>query len=461
MQSLPPDLYSAAFYSAYDETVILDEEGFILDANDKWKQFTRDNDGDSSNYYLGENYLQVCSGTVGESGAISSLVLNGVREVLSGADSFRCEYPCHSPTVKRWFELTASPIEAGGKRFALVSHRNITTRHIQIEQTISSGLQKNMLAAIVATSPDAVMSYDLEGNILTWNASATALYGYSSEEIEGRSMEVLYPEGSPDRIGDIRDQILAGKLKNFEVVRKRKDGGLRNIAISCAPVRGEDGEVICISNIHRDITELKASQEHIKLISGELGHRAKNQLAVVRSFSNQTAKHAVNYDEYRQKFDNRIQAMAKSIDLLVSRDWASVSLENLSLSQIVMFTDARPEKVTIAGPEIVLVPAAVEAIGMALHELATNAVKYGALAQEEGHISLTWEISSQADEESLKVNWRESGVNIEQAPVRKGFGHVVLTRLAQSSFGSEADLSFSPQGLVWEIAIPSDYYERP
>ena len=236
MRSVPSDLSSAAFHSAYDEAVILDAEGFILDVNDKWKQFTRDNDGDTESYYVGQNYLQICSGSVGESGAISGLVLNGVRDVLSGAESFRCEYPCHSPTVKRWFELTASPIRSGGKFYAIVTHRNITTRHIQIEQTISSGLQKNMLAAIVATSPDAVMSYDLEGNILTWNDSATALYGYTFDEIEGRSMEILYPEDSPDRIGDYRDQILTGNLTNFEVVRKRKDGSLRHIAISAAPV---------------------------------------------------------------------------------------------------------------------------------------------------------------------------------------------------------------------------------
>ena len=460
MRSVPPGLYSTAFYSAYDEAVILDVEGNILDVNDKWKQFTRENDGDLNNYYVGQNYLQICSGSIGESGAISGLVLNGVREVLSGVGSFRCEYPCHSPTVKRWFELTASPIEVDGQRYALVTHRNITTRHIQIAQTISSGLQRNMLAAIVATSPDAVMSYDLEGNVLTWNASATALYGYSFDEIEGRSMEILYPEDSPDRIGDIRDQILAGNLTNFEVVRRRKDGTLRHIAISGAAVRDELGEVVCISNIHRDITELKASQEHIKLIAGELGHRAKNQLAVVRSFSNQTAKYAETYDEYRQKFDDRIQSLAKSIDLLVSRDWSSVSLENLCLSQIVMFTDARPEKVTIEGPEIVLIPTAVEAIGMALHELATNAAKYGALSQEKGHISLTWEILSVAGDESLRVSWRETGVSLEKAPSRKGFGHVVLTRLAQSSFGSEASLDFSPEGLHWEITVPSEFYKR-
>ena len=273
-------------------------------------------------------------------------------------------------------------------------------------------------------------------------------------------MEILYPEDSPDRIGDIRDQILAGNLTNFEVVRRRKDGTLRHIAISGAAVRDELGEVVCISNIHRDITELKASQEHIKLIAGELGHRAKNQLAVVRSFSNQTAKYAETYDEYRQKFDDRIQSLAKSIDLLVSRDWSSVSLENLCLSQIVMFTDARPEKVTIEGPEIVLIPTAVEAIGMALHELATNAAKYGALSQEKGHISLTWEILSVAGDESLRVSWRETGVSLEKAPSRKGFGHVVLTRLAQSSFGSEASLDFSPEGLHWEITVPSEFYKR-
>ncbi len=460
MPTIPAEFYPSAFHSAYDEAVILNHEGVILDVNDKWKQFTRDNGGDQDSFYINRNYLQICSVSEGESEATARLVLDGIRRVLLSEDEFRCEYPCHSPTVKRWFELTVSPLQVGNEKFAVVTHRNISTRHIQTEQTISSRFQQNMLAAIVATSSDAIMSFDLEGRVLSWNVGATHLYGYTADEMIGRSMEVLYPDDWPTRIGEYRDRILSGDLTSFEVRRKRKDGKFRDVAVSAAPVRDQHGEVICISNIHRDITEQKAGEEQRKFISRELSHRAKNQLAVVRSIANQTARNATSLNEFQKKFEDRVFSLAKSIDLLVSRNWSTVSLEKLCRSQIELFSDSNAGNVVISGPKVVLAPAAVEALGMALHELGTNAAKYGALSQDAGQISLTWEFSPEIDDDSLRISWRETGLEISEAPSRKGFGHSVLTQLAKQSLGSDASLSFSHQGLHWEISVPSEFYKR-
>lgn len=351
-------------------------------------------------------------------------------------------------------------MQVGNRKFAVVTHRNVTTRHIQTEQTISSSFQQNMLAAIVATSSDAIISFDLEGHVLTWNYGATHLYGYTADEIIGRSMEVLYPDDWPTRIGEYRDQVLAGKLVNFEVRRKRKDGKFRDVAISAATVRDQHGEVICISNIHRDITEQKAGEEQRKFISRELGHRAKNQLAVVRSIANQTAKNAASLNEFQKKFEDRVFSLAKSIDLLVSRDWSTVSLKNLCRSQIELFSDSNSGNVVISGPDVVLAPLAVEAIGMALHELGTNAAKYGALSRDGGQISLTWAFSPEADDDSLLITWRETGLQIDETPSRKGFGHIVLTQLANRSLGSDASLSFSHEGVHWDFSVPSEFYKR-
>ncbi len=460
MQSAPANFYESLFCSSYDEAVILDEDGVILDVNEKWKQFTRDNGGDLDSFYLNQNYLQICSVSDGESRATASLVKDGIEKVLNGETEFRCEYPCHSPDVKRWFELTAVPLQVVNKRYAIINHRNITTRHVQTQQTIDSGLQKNMLAAIVASTSDAVLSFDLEGNILTWNDGAMALYGYTEDEIVGRSMEELYPDDWPVRIGEYRDQIVAGKLTNFQVVRKRKDGGLRNVAVSSAPVRDEHGEVVFISNIQRDITELKTNEEHLRLITGELSHRAKNQLAIVRSISNQTARNVDSFPEFKKKFDGRLSSLANSIDLLVQRNWSAVSLDTLCRSQIELFSGGTIGTVDISGPEVVLTPVAVEAIGMAMHELATNAVKYGALSQTGGHISVSWKLLPETDNECLQIVWQETGLNIDEIPSRQGFGHIVLTRLAQSSLRSDARLNFSHQGLRWEILVPADFYTR-
>jgi PAS domain S-box-containing protein len=181
----------------------------------------------------------------------------------------------------RWFELFAGPLHLGSRHLVIVSHSNITSRRLQQDEVAASRMNASELAALVASSTDAIMSYDLDGRVLTWNRAASDLYGYTPDEAIGQSMEIIYPDDWPVRITEYRDRIISGEMTRFEVVRKTKSGALRDIAISASPVRDDSGAVVAIANFHRDITEQKATEERLRFITHELRHRTKNMLAII------------------------------------------------------------------------------------------------------------------------------------------------------------------------------------
>ena len=174
------------------------------------------------------------------------------------------------------------------------------------------------------------MSFDLEGRIVTWNQAAADLYGYRADEIIGQSMEVLYPDDWPFGILHYRDLILAGELEEFEVIRKTKQGDLRHVAVTAAPVLDADGAVTSISNFHRDVTQAKAAEEHLLFLTRELSHRTKNLLSVVAAIERQTAQGSKTIDEFHSKFSNRIKSLIESDRLLSEIGWAPVKFDHLA-----------------------------------------------------------------------------------------------------------------------------------
>ena len=442
-----------------DEIAIIDADGTIVAANAAWKNFCIENGGDAISSYIGSNYFDACVTSIAGSSSEASLVPDGLRAVLENGSHFRCEYPCDSPTTKRWFELTASRLLQHGQTFAVVQHRNISTRNLERLDTEVAFVQSEILAALVATTSDAVLSYDLEGRIITWNRAAQVLYGYSPEEAIGKPLEFLYPPNWPKRVEQYRDEIIAGELTSFEAIRVAKDGQERNVWVSCAPVRGPHGDVVSISNIHRDVTELRRAEEARKIIAQEVIHRAKNMLAVVASIQRQTARTATSLEEFGKKFGERIQSLSASTDLLVSKNWTTVPLSDLVESQLKPFLGDNIANMQINGPDVVLQPQAVQVLGMALHELATNSVKYGAMKTEGGKIDIRWNVRNLAGASQLRFVWTETGISCDRDQVKPGFGNTVLTSLAQSMMQAEVSYTFVGDELEWSVSIPHEYFD--
>jgi two-component sensor histidine kinase len=189
---------------------------------------------------------------------------------------------------------------------------------------------------------------------------------------------------------------------------------------------------------------------------GELTHRSKNLLSVVQAIASQTGRTVDTFEEFQKRFAQRLRGLAASHDLLVLQNWQGASLSDLVRDQLAPFTEAGSERVTMSGPDVLLRPEAAEAIGLALHELATNAVKYGALSVPGGHVTISWAFEDHGIEpRQFLVNWLEHGGPGVTPPSRKGFGHIMFERLVTKSLNGSVAIDFARQGLIWKLSIPT------
>ena len=440
-----------------DEFVIVDRDGVVVAANSAWKQFGAENGGAPSGY-VGTNYFDICRAADGASSMEANLIATSLEQTLRSGDPFVCEYPCDSPTVKRWFELTATRMMFEGKPFLTIQHRNVTQRHQERDALKRTAVDSNALAALVAGTSDAILTYDLEGRITSWNPAAERLYGYAGDEIIGRSLETLYPADETKRVTWYRDEIIAGRLNDFEAVRVGRDGIAREVWISCAPIRGADGDVVAISNIHRDITELRRAEKARELMSREVIHRAKNMLTIVSAVQRQTARGAATIEEFHDKFGARISALSESTDLLVAGKWENADLRALVMGHLRPFTSENDARVGLSGPDVRLMPQAVQTLGIALHELATNAMKHGALAHEDGVVQLSWALAQDTEGHALDLSWQETNLAHPPDDTAPGFGSTVLTSLAPSMLGTQARYHVTEEGVHWSIRIEPAHF---
>ena len=215
--------------------------------------------------------------------------------------------------------------------------------------------------------------------------------------------------------------------------------------------RGEDGKAQRMANIVMDITDRKKAEEHVQLLMREVSHRSKNLLAVVQAIAGQTSRTSDTIEDFDTKFGQRLRGLAASHDLLVHEDWRGALLYDLIAQQLAPFAEVG-QRLTIEGPLVMLRAEAAQPIGLALHELATNALKYGAWSVPSGRVAVSW---SQAESGSVQLSWLECGGPQVAAPHKKGFGHVVTESMVAQSVGGEVTSEFRPTGLSWTLSIPT------
>ncbi len=219
--------------------------------------------------------------------------------------------------------------------------------------------------------------------------------------------------------------------------------------------RNADGTCRRLVNVVADVTSRKKKEDHIQFLMREVSHRAKNLLAVIQSIAKQTALTTSSSAEFQTKFEDRLQGIAASHDLLVEQDWHGAALSDLVKRQLAPFVDKSSSRITTQGPDVQINSGAAQAIGLALHELATNAVKYGALSVAKGSVSISWKFNgAESGEPELVLNWEEIGGPPVVAPSRKGFGSVVIAKIAPLSVSGVATVDYAPTGLRWNLIIP-------
>jgi PAS domain S-box-containing protein len=232
------------------------------------------------------------------------------------------------------------------------------------------------------------------------------------------------------------------------------DGRERWIETRWTMAPGEDGNPARTFSTSLDITARKRSEEHIRLLMDEVNHRAKNLLAVVQSIARLTIRDSPPQAFARNLVD-RLQSLGASQDLIVRSGWQGVDLAGLVRAQLDHLGPALDRQVSIGGPRLWLPPAAAQGIGMALHELATNALKHGSLSSGAGRVEIAWTIGASADSR-FAMSWVERGGPPVPPPGRRGFGHTVIERMAAQSVGGTVDLRFDPAGLRWRLEAPAD-----
>src|SRR5579862_7478202 len=306
---------------------------------------------------------------------------------------------------------------------------------------------------------------DLAAGTRTWTQEAMALFGLSLVDGRGHfggDKDEFWLAMHPDDRHLAKEFYeLADKQDWFPVEYRirRSDGTIRWVSGGGQVIaRNADGKAQRLINVVADVTQRKAAEEQIKFLMSEITHRSKNLLSVVQGIASQTGRSVDTFEQFRMRFAQRLQGLAASHDLLVRDDWQGVSLFDLLRDQLSPFVEFGSDRIAVSGPDIILSPKATEAIGMALHELATNAVKYGALSVPSGHISISWVLEDQdAKPRQLLVRWVERDGPPVKPPSRKGFGQVVFERLVAESLGGVVALDFAPEGLRWALSIPTNH----
>ncbi len=232
---------------------------------------------------------------------------------------------------------------------------------------------------------------------------------------------------------------------------RRSNGGFRWVeTLGLAHVEGErDRRAVSMVGTAQDITERKEREEKEHLLMREINHRAKNMLSVVAAIAHQTA--ARNPGDFIARFSERIQALSANLDLLVRNEWKGVEMEDLARAQLASFAGLIGSRIVVCGDKLRLNAASAQAVGLALHELATNAGKYGALSKDTGRLEIGW----WTEGETLTMIWTEHGGPSVPAPRRRGFGTVVMQEMAERSMDGKVDLEYAPSGVTWRLTCPA------
>jgi PAS domain S-box-containing protein len=289
---------------------------------------------------------------------------------------------------------------------------------------------------------------------LRYTSVSSSMFGRSVEEIVGRTDADIIPASAGGSLAAIkRDTLQSGRAGDCEF--SVEDGEERRwFDLHLEPLRDNDGAVIGLSGTAIDITEHKQNEAHLRMLMRELTHRSKNLLAVIQAMARQTARHAGSIEAFLDQFNARLQALATSHDLLVQESWHGASLAELVRLQLAPYLDRNNGQLTVAGPGIVLKPDAAQSVGLALHELATNAAKHGALLTASGGISVTWRRLPPAEGYGVELNWVEAGGPRVSEPTRRGFGSAVIERNLARSLDAEVAWTFAAEGLHCRIHIP-------
>ncbi|MDX6749725.1 HWE histidine kinase domain-containing protein [Geminicoccaceae bacterium 1502E] len=377
----------------------------------------------------------------------------------SGRPHRNVEVQVEQPGGRRlWVLVNIDPIRnaAGELTGAINCFQDITARKLADERIRES---ERRLREVLEALPTAVYTTDAEGHVTFYNRASVTLSGRRPELGTDRwciSWRLYQPDGTrlphaecPMAVALRENRAIEGA----EIVAERPDGQRLPCLAYPTPLRDSAGKLVGAVNMLVDISERKRAEERRQLLIRELNHRVKNTLATVQSIAAQSFRREAR-SEAHQRFEGRLITLSRAHDVLTRESWEGAELHDIVAQAMEPLCGEDEDRLEIGGPELRLRPKMALSLAMALHELCTNAAKYGALSNEAGRVGVTWRIEVQDQDRRLHLRWAESGGPPVEVPQEKGFGSRLIERGLAWELGAVVRLEFPPSGVVCEIAAP-------
>ncbi|WP_407523851.1 sensor histidine kinase [Methylobacterium oryzisoli] len=317
--------------------------------------------------------------------------------------------------------------------------------------------------AVESARDYAIFTTDLAGRITGWNAGAEHLMGWSEQEALGAPVNLIFtPEDDRAAIAETEMRLAVTEDRaEDDRWHLRKDGTRFWANGLMMPLRDDDGGLVGFLKILRDRTAEKQAAERQQLLVNELNHRVKNTLATVQAFTTQTLRTAGSLSEAREAITARLIALSKAHDVLTAENWEGADLAEI-VSDALRLHGGDGQRCRWQGNPIRVSPRIALALAMMLHELATNAIKYGALSTETGSVAVIWRIIDEGGEPPcarlrLALRWQEHGGPPVTPPTRQGFGSRLIERGLAGELGGEVRLRYEPEGVVCDVDVPLEF----
>jgi PAS domain S-box-containing protein len=337
-------------------------------------------------------------------------------------------------------------------RLILLAIEDITERTLALDALQAS---EHRLRTVLETDAIGVLFLDRSGTIVDANEVFLSMTGYSRDEVNSHELTwrtLTPPEWLEFSEEQMRKLGETGRLGPYEKEYLRKDGS--RLWMMFTGRRLDDDELVveyCI-----DISDRKRAEMERELLSRELSHRVKNVFAVIQSLATQTAGRMQSVDTFREAFLGRLHALAHAHSMLLETDWRSIALDTLVENAVEAYRVDRPDVIDVEGELVSLAPKQGLGLSLVLHELGTNAVKYGALSHRDGRLRVFWRKEKDRENTRVRLRWEERGGPRVAPPTEKGFGSVLIERACRFQLNSSVELDYATEGLTCQIVFPLD-----
>ena len=377
------------------------------------------------------------------------------RRVLETGVPADCEVSYITPERRALFALHIDPVFAADGSITGILCSAVDISRIRAMESEQRQRNEELATAVqryefgLRGSNVTVFTQDTD---LRYTSVSKPMFGHDNAQMEGKTDEELLAGQHAETTIALKREVLEKGLPVNAELRLKSAGDTLWYDFHIEPMRDVSGTLIGLTGAAVDITERKEAEAHLRLLLRELTHRSKNLLAVIQAMARQTARHSGNISTFLERFSARVQALARSHDLLVAEGWHGASLNDLVRSQLAHYMDGDASQVSIGGPDVQLNPEATQSLGLALHELAANAAKHGALSKHGGRVHISWQ--PLAADGGVELLWRETKGPKVSEPKHRGFGSIVIEHNLARSIDAEVSIDFAEDGLVCRVAVP-------